>query len=132
MSARKVVVLVVEDEALVRMNAVGLLDDAGYDVLEARDADHALAILETRADIGLVFTDVEMPGTMDGIGLANIIRQRWPHVLMVVVSGKAVVDETRLPGGARFFRKPYVDNVIVDAMRSMFALIGPAPGSVAV
>jgi len=132
MSDSKVVVLVVEDEALVRMNAVGLLDDAGYEVLEARDADHALAILETRTDIGLVFTDVEMPGTMDGIGLANIIRQRWPLVLMVVVSGKAVVDETRLPGGARFFRKPYADNVIVEAMRNMFALISPPPGSVAV
>jgi len=132
MSDSKVVVLVVEDEALVRMNAVGLLDDEGYEVLEARDADHALAILETRTDIGLVFTDVEMPGTMDGIGLANIIRQRWPLVLMVVVSGKAVVDETRLPGGARFFRKPYADNVIVEAMRNMFALISPPPGSVAV
>jgi CheY-like chemotaxis protein len=132
MSGSKVVVLVVEDEALVRMNAVGLLDDAGYEVLEARDADHALAILEARADIGLVFTDVEMPGTMDGIGLANIIRERWPLVLMVVVSGKAVVDETRLPGGARFFRKPYADNVIVEAMSNMFAFIGPASGLVAI
>ena len=103
MSAAKIVVLVVDDEALVRMSAVGLLDDAGYEVLEARDADSALALLESRADIGLVFTDVEMPGTMDGIALANVIRARWPTVLMVVASGKAEINESRLPGGARFF-----------------------------
>lgn len=121
MSPNKIVVLVVEDEALVRMSAVGLLDDAGYEVLEARDADHALTILESRADIGLVFTDVEMPGTMDGIGLANLIRERWPSVLLVVASGKAVIAEGRLPGGARFFRKPYADNLVLAAMSKMFA-----------
>jgi CheY-like chemotaxis protein len=129
MSARRIVVLVVDDEALVRMSAVGLLDDAGYEVLEAKDADSAIALLESRADIGLVFTDVEMPGTMDGIGLANVIRARWPTILMVVASGKAEINENRLPSGARFFRKPYADNIIVAAMSKMFAAakgLGPA------
>ena len=129
MSASKAVVLVVDDEALVRMSAVGLLADAGYEVLEAKDAESALAVLESRADIGLVFTDVEMPGTMDGIGLANVIRARWPAVLMVVASGKAEINESRLPRGAQFFRKPYADNVIVAAMGKMFASaagLGPA------
>jgi len=117
----KAVVLVVEDEALVRMNAVGLLQDAGYEVLEAPDTEHALAILESRTDIGLVFTDVEMPGPMDGIGLAHRIRERWPLVLMVVASGKAIVDQSRLPVGARFLGKPYADGIIVGAMAQMFA-----------
>ena len=121
MSPNKIVVLVVEDEALVRMSAVGLMVDAGYEVLEARNADDALTILESRTDIGLVFTDVEMPGTMDGIGLANLIRARWPSVLLVVASGKAAISEGRLPGGARFFRKPYADNLILAAMSKMFA-----------
>ena len=132
MPTNKAIVLVVEDEALVRMNAVGLLEDAGYEVLEAIDTEHALAILEARTDIGLVFTDVEMPGAVDGIGLTHRIRERWPLMLMVVASGKAVVDESRLPPGARFFRKPYTDTVIVGAMAQMFAANDPGPRNVAI
>ena len=129
MSAGKSVVLVVDDEALVRMSAVGLLADAGYDVPEAKDAKSALAVLEWRADIGLVFTDVEMPGATDGIDLAKVIRARWPAVLLVVASGKAEINEGRLPCGAPFFRKPYADNVIFAAMGKMLASaagLGPA------
>ena len=131
MPTNKVIVLVVEDEALVRMNAVGLLEDAGYEVLEASDTEHALAILESRADIGLVFTDVEMPGAVDGIGLTHRIRERWPLILMVVASGKAIVDETRLPAGARFFRKPYTDSIILHAMTQMFAANDQRPRGLA-
>lgn len=131
MPTNKVVVLVVEDEALVRMNAIGLLEDAGYEVLEASDTEHALSV-ESRADIGLVFTDVEMPGAVDGIGLTHLIRERWPRVLMVVASGKAIVDEARLPAGARFFRKPYTDTIIVGAMAQMFAANDPGPRNVAI
>jgi CheY-like chemotaxis protein len=132
MSSSKIVVLVVEDEALVRMNAVGLLDEAGYEVLEAKDADDALRILASRTDIGLVFTDVEMPGSMDGVGLVNLIRERWPLMHMLVASGKAVVDESRLPVGTRFFRKPYADASIVSAMTNLFAAarLGPIASAI--
>ena len=74
------VVLVVEDSALIRMGAVDLVLSAGYEALEAQDADEAIRILESRDDIDLVFTDVQMPGTMDGIKLAHYIRDRWPPV----------------------------------------------------
>jgi CheY-like chemotaxis protein len=89
---------------------------AGFEALEAEDADEAIGILEVRADIRLVFTDVSMPGSMDGIKLAHYIRDRWPPVKLIVASGKTVVKESHLPPGARFFSKPYDQNAIVEAM----------------
>jgi CheY-like chemotaxis protein len=88
----KAVVLVVEDSAIIRMGAVDLVQSAGYEVLEASNADEAIRILESRADIDLVFTDVQMPGTMDGIKLSHYIRNRWPPVKLIVASGKAILD----------------------------------------
>ena len=120
------VVLVVEDLALIRMGAIQLIEDAGYEAVEAENADEAIAILTARPDIHLVFTDIQMPGSIDGLKLAHYVRDRWPPVLLIVVSGKAMVDETRLPKGARFFTKPYNDNAIVETMRSMFAALDNA------
>jgi CheY-like chemotaxis protein len=131
MSATQTVVLVVEDEAIIRMDVVGLLVGAGFEVLDAKSADHAIAILETRPDIRLVFTDVDMPGTMDGIRLAHHVRDRWPAVLLIVASGKMVVELALLPGGTRFFRKPYSDDVLVEAMTGMLAANDAAPRSLA-
>lgn len=102
----KAVILVVEDSALIRLSAVDLVRSAGYEALEARDADEAIRILESRADINLVFTDVQMPGTMDGIKLAHYIRDRWPPVKLIVASGNAIIKESNLPAGSRFFAKP--------------------------
>jgi two-component system, response regulator PdtaR len=116
MSHRKTVVLVVEDNPLIRMCAVDLVVAAGFEALEAGDADEAIRILEARADIHLVFTDVSMPGSMDGIKLAHYIRDRWPPVKLIVASGKTVVKESHLPTGARFFSKPYDHSAIVEAM----------------
>lgn len=116
------VVLVVEDVALIRMAAVDLVEAAGYDALEAEDADAAIRILEARADIDLVFTDVQMPGTMDGIKLAHYIRNRWPPVKLIVASGKAILEESSLPTGSRFFSKPYSDLAITDAMARLLAV----------
>lgn len=82
----KPVILVVEDSALIRMGAVDLVLHAGYEALEACDADAAIRILEVRNDIDLVFTDVQMPGTMDGIKLSHYIRDRWPPVKLIVAS----------------------------------------------
>jgi two-component system, response regulator PdtaR len=121
MENRKAVILVVEDNAVIRMGAVDLVIDAGFEALEASSADEAIRILEARPDIHLVFTDVEMPGTMDGLKLAHYILDRWPPVKLIVASGKMLVEERPLPRGARFFPKPYMENSIVEAMQSMLA-----------
>ena len=117
----RAVVLVVEDDPLIRMGAVDLVTAAGYEALEARDADAAIAILEMRTDIDLVFTDVQMPGTMDGIKLAHYIRERWPPVRIMVASGAAILAESDLPMGSLFFSKPYNDTAITDTMARMLA-----------
>lgn len=115
----KPVVLVVEDEFLVRIAAVDLVEDAGFRALEAGTADEAIAILEQRQDIRLVFSDVDMPGSMDGIKLAHYIRNRWPPIFLLLTSGKAVVEEAQLPVGARFFSKPYESPAITKTIASM-------------
>lgn len=121
MNNGRAVVLVVEDSTIIRMGAVNLVRSAGYEALEARDADEAIRILESRSDIDLVFTDVQMPGTMDGIKLSHYIRDRWPPVKLIVASGKAILKESSLPEGSRFFPKPYSDNVIAKAMARMLS-----------
>lgn len=112
----RAVVLVVDDIALIRMGAVDLVQSAGYEALEAQDADEAIHILESRDDIDLVFTDVQMPGTMDGIKLAHFIRNRWPPVQLIVASGRDILEESSLPTGSQYFSKPYNDHAITDAM----------------
>ncbi|MEO4000965.1 response regulator [Mesorhizobium sp. CAU 1732] len=121
MNEGKAVVLVVEDSALIRMGAVDLVVSAGYEALEAHDADEAIRILELRPDIDLVFTDVQMPGTMDGIKLSRYIRDRWPSVKLILASGTAILEESSLPEGSRFFSKPYTDHAIADAMARMLS-----------
>lgn len=122
----KAVVLVVEDSTLIRMGAIDLVVNAGYEALEAKDADEAIRILESRADIDLVFTDVQMPGTMDGVKLSHYIRDRWPPIKLMVASGREIIEESSLPVGSRFFSKPYNDHSIADAMASLLASeIGP-------
>ncbi len=117
----KAVILVVEDSVLIRMGAVDLVRSAGYEALEASNADEAIGILESRTDIDLVFTDVEMPGTMDGIKLSHYIRSRWPPVKLIVASGRAILKESHLPEGSQFFPKPYTDHAIADAMAKMLS-----------
>jgi two-component system, response regulator PdtaR len=112
----KPVVLVVEDSALIRISAIDLVLDAGYEALEACNADEAIRILEMRDDIDLVFTDVQMPGTMDGIKLSHYIRDRWPPVRLIVASGAAILEESLLPAGSRYFPKPYDSSTISEAM----------------
>ncbi|MEO8758650.1 MAG: response regulator [Devosia sp.] len=115
----KAIVLVVEDNPIIRMGAVDLVIAAGFEALEASDATEAIKVLESRPDIHLVFTDVNMPGSMDGIKLAHYIADRWPPVKLIVASGQTVIEESQLPLGARFFRKPYDDGSIVQAMTAM-------------
>jgi len=110
--------------------AVDLVETAGFEALQASSADEAIRILEARRDIHLVFTDVEMPGTIDGVKLSHYIRDRWPPVKLIVTSGKTIVNESHLPMGARFFLKPYDDSVIVEAMMSALSDVNsrPLPG----
>lgn len=117
----KPVVLIVEDSPMIRMSAVDLVLSAGYEALEAGDADEAIRILEGREDIDLVFTDVQMPGTMDGIKLSHYIRDRWPPLKLIVASGAAIVEESMLSGGSSFFPKPYDDLTITEAMAHLLS-----------
>ena len=113
---KAVTVLVVEDEFLIRTDIASRLRDGGFTVFEAGHADEAIQILEARADIHLVFTDVDMPGSMDGLKLAAYVRDRWPPIKLIVTSGHMVVEESRLPKGGRFFSKPYQVQQIVSAI----------------
>jgi CheY-like chemotaxis protein len=112
-------VLVVEDEFLVRMNAVSLLEEAGFGVLEAASADEAIALLESERDIGIVFTDINMPGSMDGLRLAHAIRNRWPPIELVLTSGLVRVRDDDLPARGRFLSKPYDPNTLVEVVTSL-------------
>src|SRR6478735_2790740 len=107
------VVLIVEDEFLIRMDAVDMIRAAGFDVVEAANADEAIVILEDRPDITVVFTDIHMPGSMDGLKLAAAIRGRWPPIRIVATSGRAKVTDGDLPRGSRFLPKPYSVREIV-------------------
>jgi CheY-like chemotaxis protein len=110
------IILVVEDEPIIRMGAVALVTDAGFEALEASNADDAIRLLEARDDIRLVFTDINMPGTMDGIKLTHFIRDRWPPIKLLVASGKTILEESEFPQGVRLLSKPYASQTIIEAM----------------
>jgi CheY-like chemotaxis protein len=120
-SENAVTVLVVEDEWLIRMDIAARLKDDGFIVFEAGDADEAIRVLEARTDIRLVFTDVDMPGSMDGLKLAAYVRDRWPPIKLIVTSGHVAVEESRLPSGGRFFPKPYEHRNISKAIAELIA-----------
>jgi two-component system, response regulator PdtaR len=113
------VVLVVEDELLLRMMAVEVVEEAGFVALEARDADEAVALLESRSDISLLFTDIDMPGSMDGLKLAHAVRGRWPPIKILLVSGQVRLLPSDLPSSSRFVRKPYRVGAMVEELRSL-------------
>jgi CheY-like chemotaxis protein len=120
-SDKPVTVLIVEDEVLLRMHAADVLEDAGYIVIQAENADQAVAILEARTDIKILMTDIEMPGTMDGVKLAHAVRNRWPPVKIVVVSGRVGKEQIVLPDGSLLFGKPFDASKIVAELRSLLA-----------
>lgn len=109
-------VLVVEDEALIRELVAEELELAGYSIVIASDADQAIAIHEARPDIHLVFTDINMPGSMDGLKLAAAIRDRWPPVHIIITSGK--IRPLEIPANALFIPKPYACENVVAVMRT--------------
>jgi CheY-like chemotaxis protein len=116
---KRPVVLIVEDETLVRMDTSEAVEAAGFEVVEAGNADEAIAILAARDDVGVVFTDVNMPGSMDGLKLSRLVRDRWPPVKVVATSGHARIAEGDLPEGGRFLHKPYTEAEITATLREL-------------
>ena len=119
---RPAIVLVVEDDLILRMRALDMVDDAGYVSVEAVDADEALAILQSRSDIALLFTDIQMPGSMDGLELAHAVRERWPLIKIIIVSGQLKLSSSQLPRDSRFFGKPLVSGQMIAEMQNMIGL----------
>ena len=109
-------VLIVEDEFLIREMLKEELEDAGYRVISVSNADQAIRVLEQREDVHLVFTDINMPGSMDGLRLASCVRDRWPPVHIIVTTGRA--KPQRLPPNALFIAKPYLGRNVVAAMQT--------------
>jgi CheY-like chemotaxis protein len=115
------VILIVEDEFLIRMQTADVIRDAGFEVVEAISADDAILILESRRDIRVVFTDIHMPGSMDGLKLAHAVRDRWPPVHIIATSGRQLIHESDLPAGSLFFAKPYSPERVAGALLALTA-----------
>lgn len=119
-SHHSAVVLLVEDEPLVRMAAADDLQDAGFHVLEAANADVALAVLESCSDdVQVLFTDIDMPGSMNGLDLAENVQQRWPHISLLISSAYHRPDPGTLPDDGRFVPKPYCSDDVVQQIRDL-------------
>ena len=120
-NAPEATILVVEDEELARLIVCDYLKEGGFAVLEASNAEQAIAILEERGDVRAVLLDVVMPGAMDGIALAHLIHTRWPGIGLLVMSGKGVPKMAQLPQGAGFLPKPYFGPSVVGRVRAIIA-----------
>jgi CheY-like chemotaxis protein len=121
MMASKPPVLVVEDEMFIRMIAVDTLEDRGYGILEAGDAREALAVLEQTPGIALIFTDVNMPGDIDGLDLATEVAKRWPHIEIIVTSGALRLDDVDIPDSGMFLPKPYLPSDLIRLVKEQLA-----------
>jgi len=115
------VVLLVEDDPLLRFFASDLLEDGGFEVIETGGADEALMWLGVRDDVRVILTDIHMPGSLNGLDLAHLVHRRWPGILVLVVSGVARPSAAELPEGGRFVAKPYEDSTILHHLRGMIA-----------
>ena len=114
-------VLVVEDEPLIRMDVVGDLEQAGFNVLEAGNTDEAISLLRSHPEIQALFTDVEMPGSMNGLTLAATVHDRWPPIKIIVTSGRVLVRKRELPEDALFVPKPYDNRAVISSLRELMA-----------
>ncbi|EKF59103.1 MAG: response regulator [Agrobacterium albertimagni] len=121
MAQKGTTVIVVEDEVIVRMDIAMSLQDEGFIVLEASNADEAIGLLDSHPEIRLMFTDIDMPGSMDGLKLAEAVRDRWPPVKIIIASGHRQLRDDLLPIEGKFFSKPYDHARIISAMREMLA-----------
>jgi two-component system, response regulator PdtaR len=120
------VIVLVEDERLLRMASSDLLDERGYQVIEAEDADAALAIMEARPDVRLLFTDIQMPGSMDGMELARMVHENWPKVKLLLTSGNLRPSTAEIPDHGHFLSKPYRGREVIEEVDT---LLGNEQGS---
>jgi CheY-like chemotaxis protein len=133
------VALVVEDEVLLRLHAAGLLEEQGFAVVEAANAAEALNVLQSRNDVRLLFTDIQMPGALDGMDLVREAHARWPRVLLVITSGRMKPPQAEIPDDGRFISKPYraeelfneVDDLMREAERVKIAVDARFPSDLA-
>ena len=120
-AAKRPVVLIVEDDLLIRLHAAQIIEEAEFDVIEASSADEAISILEARSDITVLFTDIQVPGSMDGLKLAAAVKGRWPPIKIVATSGFVNVRPDDLPPGGRFIPKPYNPIQLTATLRELTA-----------
>src|SRR5215813_11302633 len=116
---RGATILTIEDELLISEYLGDVLRDAGYEVIATSNADDAIAILESRNDIRVIITDVEMPGSMDGLKLARAVRGRWPPIKIIVTTGKRRPANDEMPHGSLFLSKPYNPGLVIDAVQRL-------------
>ncbi|TFV74677.1 response regulator [Bradyrhizobium frederickii] len=112
-------VLIVEDEMILRMRAVDIVEDAGLCPIEAINADEAISVLESRSDISLLLTDIQMPGSIDGLKLAHAVHERWPLIKIILVSGQVKPSEAERPANSRFFGKPLGVEQMITELKTM-------------
>src|SRR3954464_2785515 len=112
-------VLIVEDEMILRMRAVDIVEDAGFCPVEAVNADEAISVLESRSDISLLLTDIQMPGSIDGLKLAHAVHERWPLIKIILVSGQVKPSEAERPANSRFFDKPLGVEQMIAELQAM-------------
>jgi CheY-like chemotaxis protein len=112
------VVLVVEDEVLLRWSTVAVVDDTGFDAFEAGSAAEAISILERQSDMWAVVTDVQMPGSIDGLKLAHLIRTRWPNIKIIITSGQVRLSEADMPAGSQYLHKPYNPSQLISILEA--------------
>ena len=117
--AAKPVILVVENEPILRMDTADVVEDLGYKALEAIHADEALRVLERRTDVGVVVTDIDMPGTWNGLQFARRVRERWPRMGIVLVSGRYSVRREEMPERSVFFHKPINHELFAATLQRM-------------
>jgi two-component system, response regulator PdtaR len=112
-------ILIVEDDQLLTFLTVNIVEEAGFVALHAASSDEAVAILESRSDVALLLTDIDMPGSVDGLKLAHAVRNRWPPIKIIVVSGQVRRSKNDLPTNSRFFVKPYHSGTMISEIRSL-------------
>jgi CheY-like chemotaxis protein len=115
------VLLIVDDEPITRMDLADLGQCIGFRTVEAETADEALAILEKYSDISVVLTDIRMPGTLDGLDLAHVVRDRWPPKAVIICSGEVMPEDKNLPCGVAFLSKPFAGQHIEDVLQNVRA-----------
>lgn len=117
----KAVVLIVEDEPLLRMNVIDLVEEAGFEAIDVANATQALQVLESRSDIRIILSDIDMPPGIDGMALVALVRDRWPPIAIILVSGQIASPDVRIPHGGLFFSKPYRSTDLIAALHRMAA-----------